>query len=224
MGPTAIGASRNYSFAPEEPDHATEGEPGQLECRADESGTDATERDPQVHPPTAPTDNNARRTRARDSLEPYADAGYTESGDGVFAGIAALKTHGEETGVEAEVFSASVQLGAQNEIQAGLGRIGGTFHGEGFDVSLAGEALTSRLNVGIHNEDDSTGANLGVMATGAGFEITGSLGGWQVTAGLSASMGVAVSSGDRNIDGDSTPERCFKGSIGALTLGFCSEL
>jgi len=41
----------------------------------------------------------------------------------------------------------------------------------------------------------------------------------------SLSSGAGVSSGeDRDIDGDGVRERCFKGSLGPLTLGFCDEL
>jgi hypothetical protein len=55
-------------------------------------------------------------------------------------------------------------------------------------------------------------------------ETTVAYSGWSATLGASVSLGMAVSSGERNIDGDETPERCFKLSIGPATAGFCTEL
>jgi hypothetical protein len=172
---------------------------------------------------TPRTDNNAARTSTREAPGAYAASGYTQSGDGVFAGVAALKQHDSKSGADVEVFTASAQFGAQNELQAGLARVAGTIPGDHLDVNLSAEVLTARLNGGIYNDDDSYGANLGASLTSAGVEATAAYSGWSGTVGLSASIGAAVSSGDRNIDGDETPERCFKGSVGPLTLGVCTE-
>jgi hypothetical protein len=218
MGPSAIGAGRLFTPALEDEPNASIQDPEELACFADaETESEASEATPA-------TDNNAARTRERNSSGFYADAGYTRSGDGVFAGVAALKTRDPASGAEVEVFSGSVQLGAQNELQAGMARIGRSVGGESLRASVAVDVLTTRVNGGIYNDDDSVGANLGAMNTAVGIEVTAGGGGWQATVGVSASVGVAVSSGERNIDGDATIERCFKGSIGALTLGFCSEL
>jgi hypothetical protein len=223
MGPSAIGAGRPFSAALElEPNSSTE-HPEELECRAD-TEVEAGGADDGGSEPTPATDNNAARTRERQSSGAYADAGYTRTGDGVFAGLAALKTAVPESGAEVEALSASVQLGAQNELQAGMARIGGSVEGKGLHASVTVDVLTTRLNGGIYNDDDSVGANLGATSTAVGIELTAGGGGWQATIGAAASMGVALSSGERNIDGDATIERCFKGSIGPLTLGFCSEL
>ena len=105
-----------------------------------------------------------------------------------------------------------------------MARIGGSVEGKGLSASVTVDVLTTRANGGIYNDDDSVGTNLGATTTFAGIELTAGSGGWQATVGVAASLGVAVSSGDRNTDGDATIERCFKGSIGPLTLGFCSEL
>jgi hypothetical protein len=105
-----------------------------------------------------------------------------------------------------------------------MARVGYSGERDGVSFSVAGEVLTARANAGIHNDDGSEGANLGALATGAGVEATVGYSGWSVTAGASISAGVAVSSGERNVDGDDVPERCFKASIGPATLGFCSEL
>ena len=169
------------------------------------------------------SDNNAARTSSRDAGGVYAESGHTSNGDGVFAGVAALKHHDSKSGVDVEVFSASAQFGAQTELQAGLARIGASHQGEFLDVNVSAEFLTARANGGIHNDDDSHGANLGLGATGAGVELTLSRSGWSLTGGVAASLGGAVSSGDRNIDGDETPEKCFKLSVGPATVGFCTE-
>jgi hypothetical protein len=173
---------------------------------------------------TARSDNNAARTSSRDEVGAYAQAGYTSNRDGVFAGVAALKHHDPSSGVDAEVASASIQLGAQSELQAGVARFTRSGHGDYFDFNVGADILTARMNGGIHNDDDSQGANLGAMLTGVGIEATVSRSGWSATLGVSASIGGAVSSGDRNIDGDDTPERCFKMSLGPATAGLCTEL
>lgn len=173
---------------------------------------------------TPRTDNNAARTSSRSGEGAYADAGVTSSGDGVFAGVAALKQHDALSGVDVEVFTASAQFGAQTELQAGLVRAGVGGSGRGLDANVSAEFLTARANLGIYTDDDCEGANVGAMLTGAGAELTVSRSGWSGTVGLSTSVGFAVSSGERNIDGDEVPERCFKGSLGPLTLGVCTEL
>ncbi len=222
MGPSAIGAGRLYTPALEDEPNASIQDPEELACFA--HAESESEPEAEASEATPATDNNAARTRERNSSGFYADAGYTRSGDGVFAGVAALKTADPEGGEELELFSASGQLGAQNELQAGVARAGDSVEYKGVRGSVAVDVLTTRVNGGIYNDDDSVGANLGAMNTAVGIEVTAGGGGWQATVGVSASMGVAVSSGERNIDGDATIERCFKGSIGALTLGFCSEL
>lgn len=174
---------------------------------------------------TPPSDNNAHRTMQRDSLEPYAASGRTANGDGWFAGAAAVKTRDPRTGLDAELLTGSAQVGKQNELQAGVMRVGfSSGEPSGWTFSASAEAMTVRANAGIHNDDGSHGANLGAIATGAGIEATIGYSGWSVTAGVSLSAGGAASSGERNIDGDDVPERCFKVSYGPTTLGFCSEL
>jgi hypothetical protein len=171
---------------------------------------------------TPPSENNALRTTQRDSAAPYAASGRTSPGD-PWAGAAALKTREPRSGVAAEVFTASAQLGTQTELQVGLARVGLSGAYRGTNLSVAVETISARLNGGTQNDDGSKGANVGAMATGAGIEATVEYSGWAATAGLSISAGVAVSSGDRDADGDGVPERCFKASIGPATLGFCSE-
>ena len=225
MGPSAIGAGRLFTPALEDEPNASLQDPEQLASFApEEAEAETTEPEAETKADTPATDNNAARTRERNSSGFYADAGYTRSGDGVFAGLAAVKTAAPEGGEELELLSASAQLGAQTELQAGVARAGDGVEYQGVRASIAGELFTTRVTGGIHNDDDSVGANLSALNTVAGLEVTVAAGGFQVTVGTSISSGMAVSSGERNIDGDATIERCFKGSVGPLTLGFCSEL
>jgi hypothetical protein len=83
-------------------------------------------------------------------------------------------------------------------------------------------AFTARANIGIHNDDGSTGFNLGVGATAVGFE--GTVGGTSaLTYGVAASVGAAVSVGVRDIDRDGSGELCARVSIGPVTVGACLE-
>jgi len=73
--------------------------------------------------------------------------------------------------------------------------------------------------------DGSHGCNAGAAATAIGLEATVEYSGWSFTFGEALSMGGGFSSGEaRDIDGDGSPERCFKGSLGPYTVGFCTEL
>jgi hypothetical protein len=180
---------------------------------------------PCVLPPTASTPaastatNNAQRTAER-NLDPYADAGVTASGDSLFAGVALLKGTVPKSDGGVEVLSVSGQIGAQTEVQLGLQRVAGT-HGP---VSGSVEAFTARANVGIHNDDGSTGFNIAVGATAIGFEGTGTVrGGSSLTYGVAAGMGAGVSVGVRDVDHDGSGELCARVSIGPVTVGACLE-
>jgi hypothetical protein len=170
----------------------------------------------------SPAGTNAGRTSERNSSESYVAAGRTRNGDW-FAGAAALKTRDPETGVEVEVFTGSAQAGSQSELQAGLGRMS-VSAGRDLSLSTTMEAFTARANGGELNDDGSRGANVGIGAVAVGAEATVSYSGWSLTAGAAVSLGFAVSSGERDADGDGSSERCFKGSIGFATLGVCTEL
>jgi len=113
----------------------------------------------------------------------------------------------------------------QVNLQVGLPRlerhttIGGVHLFGGLDV------LNANAHLGSQNDDRSQGENVGAVATGIGLEATAEYSGWSLTAGLSASLGASVSSGEeRDLDGDGKSERCFKLSFGPLTLGECDEL
>lgn len=183
----------------------------------------AVPRPPSVLPPAATTppastaNNNAQRTTER-NLSPYADADVTASGDSLFAGVALLKGRFPKSNGEAEVLSVSGQIGAQTEVQLGFQRLAGT-HG-----ALTGsvDAFTARANLGIHNDDGSTGFNAGAGVTAIGFE--GSVGvASRLTYGVAAGMGAGVSVGVRDVDRDGNGELCARVSIGPVTVGACLE-
>jgi hypothetical protein len=197
--------------------------PDEVGAAPDEVGADSEEdggvcRDP-AEPSTGPkpTNNNAQRTSARREDGAYADAGVTSSGDSVYAGAAALKTR-DETGIEVEVFSGSAQAGAQSELQLGMARVGYS----NANVSASGEVLTTRLQLGVHNDDGSTGFNAGALSTGAAAEVTYTTdAGSSFTAGAAVSLGASVSYGIRDANNDDGFVKCLKLSFGLLTGGFC---
>jgi hypothetical protein len=176
---------------------------------------------PAVLPPAASpasiANNNAQRTSERIGIGPYASAG-TAGGDSIYASVAALKGRNVSSGAEAEVLSASVQLGAQNEAQLTFVRVAG---GSG---ALRGstEAFTARANIGIHNDDGSTGLNVGAGAAAIGFEAT--IGReTSLTTGLAASIGYGASIGVRDVDADGKTELCARVCGGPITIGLCVE-
>ena len=169
-------------------------------------------------PPMA--QNNAQRTSELNGVAPYAAAGITgDFQDSAYAGVAALKGHDPKTGLDLEVFSASLQVGLQNEAQAALAHVGLS----GKHGSLAADFFTARATEGIHNDDGSTLVNVGALATILGTEGTLRAGAGSFTFGLAAGGGGALSVGVRDIDDNGTPELCVKASIGPVTIGFCSE-
>jgi hypothetical protein len=135
----------------------------------------------------------------------------------VYAGAALLKGR-DPAGGAIEVLSASVQVGAQTELQVGFQRVAGS------RGALTGsvETFALRANVGIHNDDGSVGFNIGAGATAVGFE--GSAGGASsVTYGVGAGVGAGASIGARDVDRDGKTELCGRLSLGPVTVGVCLE-
>lgn len=162
--------------------------------------------------------NNAQRTSERHGIASYAEAGLTGAGDSVYAGAALVKGHDAKSGLEAEVLSVSAQVGLQTELQAGLIRVG-TTNSLG---SVTIEAFTARGNIGIHNDDGSTGFNIGGVLTALGDETTlGTVN--SVTVGVADGAGAALSAGKRDIDHDGNTELCAKATVGPFTGGLCIE-
>ena len=92
-------------------------------------------------------------------------------------------------------------------------------------VTAKGDVLNVSAHLGVSNEDGSRGANGGGSANLANGEITLDYNGWSFSLGLGISLGWSIASGEgRDLDSDGVPERCFKMSLGALTLGECDEL
>jgi hypothetical protein len=136
----------------------------------------------------------------------------------VYAGVGLIKGHDPKSGLDAEVLSVSGQIGTQTEVQAGLVRLGRSTP----DGSVAVEAMTARVNLGIYNDDGSVGLNAGAQAGALGGETTyGTVD--SLTVGVSAGLGVAGSVGVRDFDKDGKHELCAKVSYGPVTLGACVE-
>jgi hypothetical protein len=171
-------------------------------------------------PATSNAENNAQRTSERSGISPYFQADLTGGArDSVHAGAAALKGRDAKSGIEVEVFSASGQVGGENEAQVGLARVGVSKT----NGNASAEFFTARASGGAHNDDGSIGFNAGAIATIAGAEGTLQHGGDSLTVGISAGVGAAFSVGLRDIDHNGTPELCVKVSAGFATLGICAE-
>ena len=140
--------------------------------------------------------------------------------------IAAAAPPAASTSPTTQTFFAQ-KYGPGAQIQPELGASRTHFQGTLDGVHLSGtlDIITAGLHLGVLNDDGSHGANVGAGATLVGAEITAEYHGYSFTFGESLSLGASVSSGGgRDIDGDGIEERCFKGSLGPLTLGFCDEL
>ena len=175
---------------------------------------------PRSSTPPSTANNNAERTSERNQVTTgYFDYGVTGAGDSLYVGTAAVKGRNPKTGSEAEVLSVSAQVGAQNELQLGMARVGVS----GKNGSISAESFTLRANAGIHNDDGSTGINVGVGAALVGAEATLTNGADSVTAGVSAGPSVGVSVGARDQDNDGIYEWCGRVSLLAVTLGICWE-
>ena len=180
---------------------------------------------PSALPPPSPgfpldgAANNAQRTTTRNGISGYADGGVTGTGDGVFAGAAALKGRDPKTGLEMEVFSASAQVGLQREGQATMARVGLS----GQNGAIAAEAFTARAGAGLRNDDGSIGLNAGAVATAVGVEGTLHVGSDSVTIGVGIGVGIAGSLGLRDVDDNGTFEYGAKLSVGFITIGVCAE-
>jgi hypothetical protein len=166
------------------------------------------------------TVNNADRIRNAPPA-PYAHAGVTTSGDSVYAAAAAIKGRDARTGIETEIFSVSGQVGGENEVQAGMARIGVSSDSGTHSATM--DIFTARASGGAHNADGSTGINAGAMATVVGIEGTTGYSGNSITGGLSFSAGAEGSIGVRDADGDGSSDLCARVSVMFFTLGACVE-
>jgi hypothetical protein len=92
-------------------------------------------------------------------------------------------------------------------------------------VTAKGDLVNAGAHAGALNEDGSHGGNVGAGLNLVNGEIDLDYKGWSFSLGLGLSLGGSIASGEgRDLDGDGVPERCFKMSLGPLTLGECDEL
>lgn len=92
-------------------------------------------------------------------------------------------------------------------------------------VTAKGDLLNAGAHIGSLNEDGSRGENEGIGANLVNEEVTLDYSGWSFSLGLGVSLGGSIASGEgRDLDKDGVPERCFKMTLGPLTLGECDEL
>ena len=126
-------------------------------------------------------------------------------------------------GSDRRFLSGRVKYGEDNDVQ--VTGPGATLlkSRDGYSLSLTMDSLTARGNLGVHNDDGSTGGNVGATAELAGAEVTLGTPAFSVTGGLSMSWGASGSLGIRDQDHDGKPEYCEKFSIPVLTEGVCVE-
>jgi hypothetical protein len=92
-------------------------------------------------------------------------------------------------------------------------------------VTAKGDLLNAGAHIGSLNEDGSRGENEGIGANLVNEEVTLDYSGWSFSLGVGVSLGGSIASGEgRDLDKDGVPERCFKMTLGPLTLGECDEL
>jgi len=132
-------------------------------------------------------------------------------------------TSGLFQGSKVEIGTASAQYGKDNDVQVVGARGTLQLHRGGYSLSVTGEALTARANLGEHGDDGSLGGSLGAGAERSGFEATINTPVGSVTYGNSVSASLSGSMGVRDADHDGKPEFCAKFSVPAYTIGACVE-
>jgi hypothetical protein len=172
-------------------------------------------------PAKPPTNSNQERTLAT-RPKVYAEAGKTSSGDAVYAGVALLK--GRDKQGAAEVFSASGQVGAQNEVQVGMGRV--TLMSKDEKTSARLQVFSARAAAGIHNEDGSAGWNGSVSASAVSADVTTHVGDVELHVGASldgeeAGPGVSSHYGLRDPDHDGRYDVCVGVEASGVEVGLC---
>ena len=188
--------------------------------------------------PSRSTNSNEQRSDAlvcqsELSQEPSmtGKAGVTSSGDSVYA-EAALTRHIDDTYTDARLFNAgrgesseggfaSIQVGLQNEIAIGVyrNRLPAYLTGDGTKPkgSVAGTNIDhARLHVGIHNDDGSTGFNLG--ASVKVLDGTSETPNSHVSFGLTLAAGLSIG---RRTGEDGKQETCWGVELPFVSFGQC---
>jgi hypothetical protein len=133
-----------------------------------------------------------------------------------------LRGRDPRSGVEIEAFSATWHQGERERaVQAAMARIGGSTDDGHF--AARGEVFTAHAQIGLDNQDGSSGFGISVGASVVGAEVTGTLGPASLTAGASIGSTIGASLGVRDGDGDGKLEACGRLEFGVGAVGLCVE-
>jgi len=169
----------------------------------------------------SPSESDAPRTSASEPgvRGPHAEA-HAQDGD-YYAGAFLLSGH-DRSGLDVEVFSASIHEGERERgVQIGMARMGGSTQDGHFGVR--GEVFTAHARASFDNPDGSVGLGASIGVTVVGAEGTGTLGPASLTLGASIGSTVGGSLGVRDGDSDGNPELCGRVEFGVGTVGLCIE-
>lgn len=179
--------------------------------------------------PPSPDDREASTNRGQPrpkttalpatQIEPYARAevdSYTTR-----AQAAAVGGRDAQTGVEADVFSVTVEVGSENRGRVGMASVGAS-SGDGVH-RIHGDVMVARAEASVNNRDGGTGLNIGAMSTAVGVEGTAVYSGSSITGGLSLSIGAEAHIGIRDADRDGSSELCARVDVLFFSLGACLE-
>jgi hypothetical protein len=170
--------------------------------------------------PSAEARPSAARPSATGVSGPHAEA-HAYDND-YYAGAFALRGRDAASGLEMEIFSASIhQGGAEHAVQVGMARIGGSTDSGHF--SAKAEVFTAKAHASVEGPDGSLEVSAGMGVVIVGAEITGTLGPVSVTVGASAGLSARGSIAVRDADKDGKPELCGRVSYGPATTGVCVE-
>jgi hypothetical protein len=170
-------------------------------------------------------DDDASSVAASTSSEPGIHgpqaSAHAEDGD-YYAGAFMLRGRDPRTGLEAEVFSASIHQGErEHAVQAGMARMGASTDDGHFAVR--GEVFTAQAHAGVDNADGSTGFGASMGSAIVGGEVTGTWGPVSLTFGAAAGATVGASAGVRDSDHDGKIEYCGRVDFGVGSIGACVE-
>ena len=162
----------------------------------------------------------AERTAQTPLTRLYSAAGTTA--DSVYATAGLCYGRDPNSGVTEELGTVSAQIGAQNELQITGLRMG--IQNENGDA-LGAEALSARVGFGIHNQDGSTGLNVGASATLIGVDGTQDQADGNTTAaGAGVAAAFEASVGVRDADHDGKSELCARVAVKPFfSIGACAE-
>lgn len=162
--------------------------------------------------PTRPSESRIRG--------PHAEA-HAESDD-YYAGAFMLSGRDAASGLDAEVFSASIHEGeCERAVQVAMARMGASTADGYFSTHV--EVFTAQAHAAFDNTDGSTGLGASVGTTIVGADVTGTLGPVSLTLGASVGATVGGSIGVRDGDHDGKPELCGRVDFGAGAVGVCVE-